>query len=65
MPEVENDLLASIGYDMLIRIDERLNYLSKEVEVNTMDVKNLNSWKNKTVGALTIVSAITGYGLVF
>lgn len=59
------DLLSDAGYEMLIRIDERVDYLSKEVEINSMAVKHLQCWKNKTIGALSIVGAITGYGLVF
>lgn len=62
---MESELLNKAGYEMLIRVDERVDYLCREVEVNTMKVDNLNCWKNKTIGALSIVGALTGYGLIF
>lgn len=51
-------------HDLLLRIDERLGYMAKTVEINTGDIKSLKVWKNKTLGVLGGLGFLTGYGLM-
>lgn len=51
-------------HDLLIRIDARTGYTDKTLEVALMDIGHLKCWKNKCIGALTVLSVATGYLII-
>lgn len=48
-------------HDRLIRIDERTEALEEFIQRIDTDVDNLKSWRDKTVGAISVVSVVVGY----
>ncbi len=52
-------------HDLLMRIDERVGYLAKNMEVNCADIKSIKAWKNKVTGAFILISSLTGLNFVF
>jgi len=53
--------LSKTDHDLLIRIDERTEALEKYVLGLDKDVEKLKSWKNKSIGAISILWAVVGY----
>jgi len=53
--------LSKTDHDLLIRIDERTEALELYVKGIGKDVEQLKSWKNKTIGAISIIGVVVGY----
>jgi len=56
--------LAKDDHDLLIRIDERTETLEYYLKGLDRDVEKLMSWKNKIVGAISIIGIVVSY-LIF
>ena len=52
-------------HDLLNRIDERLGYVVKSMEIQDTDIEDLKMWKNRMAGGLSIVLGISGYSFLF
>ena len=52
-------------HDLLMRIDERMGYVHKLVEVQEIEIDDLKMWKNRMAGGLSIVLGISGYSFLF
>lgn len=50
---------------LLARIDERVEYLAKTSEVNTLEIKAINVWRNRSTGIMLCISTLAGYGVFF
>ena len=47
-------------HDLLIRIDERTENIENLVKEHDVDIDKLKMWKNRTKGAISIISGIVG-----
>ena len=52
-------------HDLLNRIDERMGYVVKSMEIQDTDIDDLKMWKNRMAGGLSIVLGISGYSFLF
>ncbi|MCK5223149.1 hypothetical protein KAR04_00130 [Candidatus Calescamantes bacterium] len=53
--------LSETDHDLLIRIDERTEAYAIDLNRLSTDVDKLKSWKNKTIGAISIIGVVVGY----
>lgn len=51
--------------ELLVRIDERLEYVVASTECQGKDIESLKKWKNSMAGGLSIVVGLTGYTFIF
>lgn len=52
-------------HDLLMRIDERVGYIAKMMDIQDMEIESLKTWRNRTAGALTVIAGAMGYCFVF
>lgn len=51
--------------ELLVRIDERVNTIVRQTQAQDIEIDSLKTWKDRTIGGLTIVFGLSGYSILF